>query len=95
MPGGGEGLIQEPGEASAEQCGTVRTGNQLTQEGADLAVVAADEAVDAEVQGLGLVELEELRHQGDEAGLGRGPGGVPGVGLTNGSWGRVAGDHSD
>lgn len=47
----------------------VRCRDDFAQKSLDVPVVAANDAVDAKVQRLCLVHLEQLAHQGDKAGF--------------------------
>ena len=65
-----ERLGQQLSQSPASKRFAARFGDDLAQKSPHFAVVAANQPVQAKIQGLGLVQLEQLGHQFDETGLG-------------------------
>ncbi|MBK9349570.1 MAG: hypothetical protein IPN05_04985 [Sulfuritalea sp.] len=79
---GCERAIEQFGQTTTAQGAGFLVDDDFAEEGAHLAVVPANDAVEAEIERLGLVELEQLRHQFDEARLQMGELGMPLGGNT-------------
>ncbi|MFZ4538139.1 MAG: hypothetical protein ACOYNV_17695 [Propionivibrio sp.] len=65
----GEGGIEQFAQAPTVQCLGLLVGDDLAKEGMNLAVVAANDAVETKIECFGFVKLEKLGHQLDKTGF--------------------------